>query len=182
MTPFYTGDGDKGMTETLGPVSVNKDSLVIEAIGSIDAASAALGFARSLIEIENIKAIILRIQKELYALMADISELHSSSKNNIRITELDLSWVEDQIEELENAVKLPKGFILPGESPASAALAVARTVIRRAERRTITYFRSRGVQKSNTIAYLNRLSSLVFILEIYETSFSGHGVRMSRED
>jgi cob(I)alamin adenosyltransferase len=181
MSPFYTGKGDKGTTGSLGAGRLSKDSLLIEAVGSIDEVSAMLGFARSLTESEEIKLIILQVQKQLYILMAELSLGKRSSKKIPNISIEDLTWMERQIEDLENKVRMPDGFILPGESQASASLAVARTIVRRAERRVISYFSSQQVEKPNIMTYLNRLSSLIFILEIYEISISGLMTRMARE-
>ena len=90
--------------------------------------------------------------------------------------------MEDQIEHLEKIVVLPREFIIAGESVASAALALARTIVRRAERRTIALFEAGEINKPLLIAYLNRLSSLIFLLEVYEASSSGGGVRLVNED
>ena len=181
MSPFFTGKGDNGMTGSLGEGRLNKDSLLLEAVGSIDEASAVLGFARSLTVLENIKSIIIKIQQQLYVLMAEISSGHTSSIEAPQISKEDLTWIEGKIDELGKHVGMPDGFILPGESQASAALAIARTIVRRAERRVIAYFRSKHVQKPNITSYLNRLSSLIFILEIYQISVSGQVTRMAEE-
>jgi len=181
MSPFYTGKGDKGMTGSLGAGRVFKDSPLIEAVGSLDEASAVLGFARSITEVEDIKSIIIKIQKQLYILMAEISSGQHSSNETPHISKEDVIWVERQIDKFGNKVGMPEGFILPGESQASAALAVARTIVRRAERRVISYFQSKQVQQPNITTYLNRLSSLIFTLEIYQNSVSGGVTRMARE-
>lgn len=181
MSPFYTGKGDKGKTGSLGEGRINKDSSLIEALGSLDEASAVLGFARSLSEEENIKSIIIRIQKQLYVLMAEISSGQSSSSETLHISNEDVTWIEVQIDALEKEVGKPEGFILPGECQASAALAVARTIVRRAERRVISHFQSRQVQNQHISTYLNRLSSLIFVLEIYQISMSGQVTRMAQE-
>ncbi len=181
MSPVYSGKGDTGVTESFGDTGISKASPLIEAVGAIDETSAFLGLARSLTALENIKTVIIHIQKQLYVLMSVISGISIESESQIQFTTKELSWIEGQIDHFENAVQLPDGFILPGESPASAAFAVARTVVRRAERRTVSFFQAREIHKPNILAYLNRLSSLIFMLEIYETTMSGQETRMSRE-
>ncbi|MEA3327152.1 MAG: cob(I)yrinic acid a,c-diamide adenosyltransferase [Chloroflexota bacterium] len=182
MTPIFTGKGDKGQTGFLGSGKISKNSARIEAVGSVDEAAASLGYARALTDSEKIKSIILQVQKQLYVLMSEISTASNESDQFDKITENDLSWLENQIKDLEDIVEMPGDFIIPGESPASSALAVARTVVRRAERRTITLLQVGEKFKPILIAYLNRLSSLIFVLEVYETSLSGRGLRLAKED
>lgn len=182
MAPFYTGQGDLGDTGYLGEGRISKNSLRIEAIGTVDEATAALGLARALSQNETTHSIILHIQRTLYYLMTELSADPKAASKFDRIGQGDIDWLETQILALENAVELPRGFILPGECPASGALALARTIVRRAERRTIALFEARGFEKSLLIAYLNRLSSLIFILEIYENTLSGHSTPLAKEE
>lgn len=182
MTPFFTSNGDCGDTGFLGSGRISKTSARIEAIGSVDEATAALGLARSLTEIEKTRSIVLQIQKQLYVLMTELSAEPDMAGQFDAIDEEEVIWLEEQITSLEKLVELPREFIIPGESPAGGALAIARTVIRRAERRVIALFEENEIQKVILIAYLNRLSSLIFILEIYEASLSGEGIRLVKED
>jgi cob(I)alamin adenosyltransferase len=182
VTPFYTGRGDSGKTGFLGEGRISKSSARIEAVGSVDEASAALGFARALTENKSVQEMILQVQKHLYLLMAELSADSKTADQFDLIHQSEVDWLEGQILELENNLTMPKEFILPGESPASAALAVARTIVRRAERRAIALFEMEGFKKEVLIAYLNRLSSLVFILEIYETSLYDQHLRLAKEE
>jgi cob(I)alamin adenosyltransferase len=182
MASFFTGQGDTGDTGFLGEGRISKTSERIEAVGSVDEATAALGLARSLSKSEKICSIIVHVQKQLYWLMSELSAAPDIAERFDKINQDEIVWLEKQIEHLENTVMLPRAFIIPGESSASAALAFARTIVRRAERRTITLFETGEIQKSLLIAYLNRLSSLIFILEVYEASLSGRGVRLVNEE
>ena len=182
MTPFYTGKGDTGQTGSLGSGRIPKNSTRIEAVGSIDEATSFLGLARALSDSEKIKSIIVKVQQQLYLLMSEISALPEVVDQFEKINEDDLSWLEKQIEELADAVEMPREFIIPGESPASSALSVARSVVRRAERRTIALFNVEEILKPNLIAYLNRLSSLIFVLEVYDSCHSGRGIRLAKEE
>jgi cob(I)alamin adenosyltransferase len=182
MTPFFTGKGDSGTTGFLGKGRLSKDSVRIEAVGSVDEATAALGLARGMTEIEEVRKIIITVQKKLYELMSELSADAETAEQFDKIDESDVEWLEKQIVWFENSIDMPREFIIPGESPASGALAVARTIVRRAERRVIALLNAGGITKEVLLAYLNRLSSLIFILEVYESSISGRKVRLVKED
>ncbi len=181
MAPFFTAEGDSGETGFLGKGKLSKASVRIEAVGSIDEASAFLGFARSLTENEQLRSILLHIQKTLYLLMAELSAAPEAADQFDKISQDDIQWLESQIGDLENEVTMPSEFIIPGETPVSAALAVARAVVRRAERRVAALLEAGEIRKPLLIAYLNRLSSLIFVLEVYETSINSGGIRTVKE-
>ena len=181
MAPFFTGDGDSGTTGFLGEGRISKSSNRIEAVGSVDEASAALGLARALAENEKVQEVILQVQKHLYFLMSELSAEEDTADHFDRIHQTEVDWLEGQIAALEKDFDMPREFIIPGGSPASGALALARTIVRRAERRAIALFESGGFKKEVLIAYLNRLSSLIFVLEVFETSQSGNGLRLAKE-
>lgn len=181
MTPFFTGTGDSGTTSYLGPGRISKASLRIEAVGSVDEASAALGFAKAMAEGDKTRSIISHIQKQLYYLMSELSAGPNEAEKFSKISGDDIKWLETQIATLEEVVEIPRDFILPGETTASGALALARTVVRRAERRAIALLENGDIEKTLLITYLNRLSSLVFLLEIYEVSVSGKNPSLAKE-
>lgn len=177
MTPYFTAEGDSGETGFLGKGRISKTSIRIEAVGSVDEANAFLGYARALTECEKIRSILLHVQKRLYLLMAELSASPEAAEQFDRISQEDIHWLESQIESLENEIELPHEFIIPGETQASGALAVARTVVRRAERRAVALLEAKEINKQLLVAFLNRLSSLLFVLEVYEISQSGGGIR-----
>ena len=182
MTPFYTGMGDSGKTGYLGEGRISKTSLRIEAVGSVDEANAALGFSRSIAIGEKTADTILEIQKQLYFLMSELSASPEIQYRFDKITENEINFLEEKINEFESLVEVPRAFIIPGENPSSGALSLARTIIRRAERRAIALLDADEIKKPLLIAYLNRLSSLVFLLELYEASLSGSEVRLTKRD
>jgi cob(I)alamin adenosyltransferase len=182
MSPFYTKLGDFGDTGILGPGRVSKASLRIEAVGSVDEASSALGLARSLSESDTTNRILIKVQRTLYSLMTELSAAPSVAQQFDRITEQDVQWIEEEIAKLEEVVEIPREFILPGINPASSALALSRTIVRRAERRVIELFNAQELNKEILIAYLNRLSSLIFILEIHEITLSDQSLELAKED
>ncbi len=180
MTSFFTGGGDQGETGFLGEGRISKSSLRIEAVGTVDEVTAALGLARSLAANEKTRVILIQIQKHLYGLMTELSASPENAKVFSRISTEEILWLEKQVGEIEEIVALPHEFILPGETPASGALSLARTITRRAERRVVSLFEAGEILNKELIAYLNRLSSLLFILEVYESSQSGGTVRLAK--
>jgi len=181
MAQFYTGRGDSGKTGFLGEGRISKSSARIEAVGSVDEANAALGLARAFSESERVQKILLHVHQQLYYLMSELSADPDTASQFDRIHQREVDWLEEQIASLEEAFVMPREFIVPGGSPASGALALARTIVRRAERQTIALFEAGGFCKEVLIAYLNRLSSLVFVLEVYVSSQSGNGLRLAKE-
>jgi cob(I)alamin adenosyltransferase len=181
MAPFYTGRGDSGKTGFLGEGRVSKSSARIEAVGSVDEANAALGLARAFTKSARVQKILLQVQKQLYFLMAELSADTDTAEQFDRIHQKEVDWLEEQIASLENVIEMPREFIVPGGSPTSSALALARTIVRRAERRTIALFEADGFRKEVLIAYLNRLSSLVFVLEVFESSQAEYGLQLAKE-
>lgn len=173
MTSFYTGKGDDGYTGRLGEGRIPKHHPVTEAVGAVDEATAALGMARASTRGEMIPPILLTIQRDLYHLMTEIS---AAPENAARFRKIDAScvaWLEEQIELITSQVEMPRDFILPGDSPGGAALAFARTVVRRAERRVARLLHENQLENADVLRYLNRLSSLCFAMELYENHVWG---------
>lgn len=180
MAPFFTGKGDDGTTGFLGEGRISKSSARIEALGSVDEATAAIGFARALSQLEDTKAILLKTQQQLYWLMAELAAAPENAERFRQLDEDHLQTLEAKIDQLERAVTVPREFILPGETPAAGALAIARTVVRRAERSTVRLSETGEMVRPLLVAYLNRLSSLLFILEVAESSEFGKGPKPAK--
>ncbi|RPI32533.1 MAG: cob(I)yrinic acid a,c-diamide adenosyltransferase [Chloroflexota bacterium] len=173
MARYYTRDGDDGYTGTLGKGRVPKYHPITEAVGTVDEASAALGMARAACLASQSGSLILAIQRDLYGLMAEVS---ASPENAARFRKVDaarVAWLEEQTDTLGRIVEMPKEFIVPGDSPAGAALALARTVVRRSERRIAELIHNEMVENVELLHYLNRLSSLCFVLELLENQIYG---------
>ncbi|WP_322807703.1 cob(I)yrinic acid a,c-diamide adenosyltransferase [Thermanaerothrix sp.] len=164
---FYTRNGDDGFTGLLGEGRVPKEEDRIEALGTLDEATAALGLARSLIQDQTLQQVILRIQRDLYLLMAEVAATPENAARFRQIDSASVAWLEQQTDTFAHNVTLPNEFILPGDTPAGAALSLARTVIRRAERRVAALFHQNLLENADLLRYLNRLSSLCFVLELY---------------
>jgi len=164
---FFTGKGDDGLTGWLGEGRLPKYDLRIEALGSIDECTAALGVARSLMGDSPENALVLQVQRDLYQLMAEVAASPENAEKFRKIGPESIKELENQIQRLQSGVQMPADFIVSGDSQASAAIALSRTIVRRAERRVVELIDRGMVINLNLGVYLNRLSSLCFVLEIY---------------
>jgi cob(I)alamin adenosyltransferase len=173
MAKFYTQTGDDGYTGRLGKGRLAKNDPIIEAIGTIDEATAALGFARARIKQSDTIETILEVQRDLYHLMAEISATEETAPHFRVVDEQRLAWLEGKIDTISSSVETPKDFILPGDTISGAALSLARTIVRRAERRVAELQLAKTFDNPYILPYLNRLSSLCFILELKENQSSG---------
>lgn len=165
---MYTGKGDGGRTSLLGKQKVSKGSHRIELLGEMDEFSSALGLARALSDVEACRTILLAVQRDVYNLMAELAAAGKVDGSGKSLDAERVKWLESQITRMTSTVKIPDGFIVPGDSPASAAMDLARTVARRVERRVVHQVdRGRKVNPL-VLSYLNRVSSLLFALELCE--------------
>lgn len=166
MTKFYSGNGDDGKTGILGEGRVEKFDARIEALGTLDELTAALGVARSLLSDTRDYEIILSIQRRLYELMAEVAASEDNAEKFRTITQDSIRDLENTIDRYSMDVESPKGFIIPGETQSSAAVSLARAITRRAERRVVELYAAGIVKNPSLLGYLNRLSSFLFVLEI----------------
>jgi cob(I)alamin adenosyltransferase len=174
MNPFYTRTGDDGYTSLLGEGRVPKFHPRPETIGTIDEATAALGLARSLCQTKEAAELLVKLQRDLYGVMAEIAATPQNAAR-FRVTDSQkVAWLEEQTDALAPLVEMPAEFILPGDSTAGAALSLARTVIRRAERRVAQLLHEQEIENHELLRYLNRLSSLCFVLELWENQAAGN--------
>lgn len=169
---YYSRKGDDGTTGWLGKGRLPKDHVRMEAVGTIDEASAAVGLARSATRAGVTARLLLEAQRDLYRLMAEVSAAPESAEP-FRFDGARVTWLEQQIDALAAEFPAPEGFIVPGDSAAGAALDVARTIVRRAERRVVGLSQDGHVKNPALQQYLNRLSSLLFVLELAENKAAG---------
>ena len=175
MNRLYTATGDDGYSGLLGEGRVPKTHPRIELVGAIDEANAALGLARALSRDSTTNQVLLQIQRDLYHLMAEVAATPENVRKFRVIDETKVLWIEEQMDLLGDEVQIPNEFILPGDSPAGGALAVARTVVRRAERRLSKLWLDGEIENQHLLRYLNRLSSFCFLLELVENEAAGEG-------
>jgi len=153
----------------------------MEALGVLDEASAALGLARANCSAPQSSSILIEAQRDLYKLMAEVAATPENSETFRAIDAGRIAWLEVQVEELERHLEMPREFILPGDSPGEAAMAMARTVVRRAERRVVALFESGEITNPDLQSYLNRLSSVCFALELLENQSAGRKTTLAEE-
>lgn len=168
MSSITTGHGDTGETGLLYGGRISKDDLHTEAYGSLDEAISAIGLARALESDGARSERLLALQRELFVAGAELATgpgHHGDLERNFAtITGEMTEALHAQIRELEAQVPLPKSFVVPGGSPVGAALDLARTLVRRAERRAVTLRRKGELENAEVIRYLNRCSDLLFML------------------
>jgi cob(I)alamin adenosyltransferase len=167
------GTGDDGTTGLLGGGRAAKDDPRIEAFGTVDEASSALGLARALSAHARVTSICEELQRGLYAVGAELGTSPETEKTFVATGAAEIERLEQLLRELENEAPMPDGFILPGATPASGALDLARAITRRAERRCLTLERSGGLHSTAVRRWLNRLSLLLFVLGRYEENLAG---------
>ena len=172
---IYTRKGDTGTTGLLfGGDRVSKADPRTEAYGTTDEAVSVLGLARASIGAATdrtearLAELILRLQRELFVVGAELAT-HDDRRSRLtdgltRVTAEMTAALEREIDELETLVEQPKEFVLPGESFAGAALDLARSTVRRAERRAVALAESGALADSQVLAYLNRLADLLFVM------------------
>jgi cob(I)alamin adenosyltransferase len=180
MSPFYTRTGDEGITGLLGEGRVPKFDLRIEALGAVDEATAALGLARATANAPQIAPLLLETQRDLYQLMAEVGATPENAAKFRKIGAERVQWLEAQTDAIERLVEIPREFIIPGETASSAAMALARTVVRRAERRVAELVHTGELENVDLVAYLNRLSSLCFVLELLENQTGGQATQLAK--
>jgi cob(I)alamin adenosyltransferase len=181
MSPFYTRTGDDGKTGQLGEGRLPKYHPRMETVGTLDEASAALGLARACCKSEQTGFMIIEIQRDLYALMAEVSATSENAQKFHILGETRVLWLETQIETISTLTPVPTEFILPGDSLAGAAFSLSRTVVRRAERRVAELLDKKELVNSVLLQYLNRLSSLCFVLELLENQQAGNSTSLAKK-
>lgn len=159
----YTKTGDTGQTSLLSKERVYKDSARVQAYGTVDEANAAMGLAKALTEKDWVKEIIHKIQGELIFLNADLATAEVTNHSSSRISNTHIESLEKLIDSLEER-RIPQPyFVTPGSTAVGAALDLARTITRRAERCVVALKREEQVFAPVPL-YLNRLSDLLFVL------------------
>ncbi|HEY8425701.1 MAG TPA: cob(I)yrinic acid a,c-diamide adenosyltransferase [Limnochordales bacterium] len=177
---LYTRGGDAGETGLLGPRRVRKDHPRVDACGAVDELNAQLGWARaecaSVPALASLVAILQRVQRRLFDVGAELAvDPHQPAPPAVPMVGAgDIAWLEAQIDAHEGRLPALRTFVLPGGSRAGAALHVARAVARRAERRVVALSAVEPV-RPEVLAFLNRLSDLLFVLARWANHVQGAG-------
>jgi cob(I)alamin adenosyltransferase len=168
----YTKFGDKGETSLLYGGRVSKNNPHTEAYGITDEAVSAMGLGRSLSDDQRVKDILRDLQRELFTIAAELAtdpDKYELFKQHFKpVTQEMVDNLEQTIDSLEEEFEMPKVFVLPGGSPASSAIDMARTIIRTAERRVAALAEAGQLTTELILTYLNRLGDLLFVLARYQ--------------
>ena len=170
---FYTARGDDGYTGLLGGERVPKYDPRPEAYGTLDEASSFMGLARATVRSERSKALLLESQRHLSCAMSELASTPETVDKFHCLGAEHTAWLESQTDALGAEITLPDGFIAPGDSLPGATLDVARAVVRRAERLVVKLMHDGLATNVQITRYLNRLSSLLFVMARYEDVLAG---------
>src|SRR5919106_2202038 len=182
---IYTRTGDDGTTGLLYGGRVAKDDIRTSVYGTLDETVAALGLARAAGLTPKVSEVVVRIQREMFvagAQLATAPENQGKLQAGVsRVTPEMTRRAESDIDELVTEHPLPREFILPGETPGSAAIDLARSVLRRGERLAVAMSREGMLTEPEVLRYLNRTSDLLFALARFEEAEQGLRAPSSRE-
>jgi len=169
---IYTKRGDDGTTGLLYGGRLSKDDLRVEAYGTSDEAVAALGMARASCSAPGLAELILRLQREMFVLGAELATApenhHKLKPGETKVVAAMVDGLEALIDEHTAKIRMPEEFIVPGETPGAAALDLARAIVRRCERRCVALAGAEQLADGEAVRYLNRLADLLFVLARYE--------------
>jgi cob(I)alamin adenosyltransferase len=163
---IYTRTGDDGSTGLFFGGRVPKDETGPEAYGTVDEATSLIGVARALASGE-LAATLLEVQRQMFVVGAELAtgtENRSKLKPGTSLVTPEMvGELETRIDEVVDATGMPTEFVVPGGNQLAAALDVARTVVRRAERRSVTHMRAHAIGDSSVVPFLNRLADYLYI-------------------
>lgn len=171
---FFTRAGDDGTTSIYGQKErLPKYHSRPEAYGSIDEAQALLGVLRASTELETVKQVLKRVERDLYLMMGQLAVADHVKLPARPIDETDVVWLEQQTEKIGAETGAFTDFVLPGDTLTGAQAHLARTVVRRAERRVTQFYAESESLNVYNLRYLNRLSSLLYVIALYEDHHGG---------
>jgi len=164
---IYTRRGDDGSTGLLYGGRVAKDGVGPEAYGTVDEAVSLLGTVRASAS-ATLSDDVLAVQRQLFVVGAELAT-DPANRNKLeagvsRVDQPMVDGLEQRIDDIVAERGMPTEFVVPGGNPVAAAIDVARTVVRRAERRAVTWAREAGVDDSLVVVYLNRLADYLYVL------------------
>ncbi|MCO5220896.1 MAG: cob(I)yrinic acid a,c-diamide adenosyltransferase [Thermomicrobiales bacterium] len=178
---YYTGTGDQGTTDLLGD-RVGKNDPIIEVLGALDEATSTIGNGRAHATSPELNQWLMETQRDLYRIMAELAFTDEIRPDSYHFSADRVEWLEQVTDEIGSRVQLPPHFVLPGDTIPGAALDVARTVVRRAERRAVDLQETGKLGNPEIVRYLNRLSSLLFMAARYEDHLAGVSSTKAKQD
>jgi cob(I)alamin adenosyltransferase len=172
---LYTTRGDTGQTDLLGD-RVSKTDQRIDLLGTLDETTSAIGLGRAQVQTPGLADVLVQAQRDLYGIMAELAFTDATRPERYRFPAERTAWLETTTDRLGAAVTLPREFVVPGDTVSGAALDLARTIARRAERLAVGLD---GISPA-ILSYLNRLSSLLFIAARTEDLRDNTAVRVAK--
>jgi cob(I)alamin adenosyltransferase len=173
MTENQWWRGDLGQTDLIDQRDLPKYELRFEVLGALDEASSALGVVRAGPASLETKAAVLEVQRDLCWMMSELATVSENGRPSSHITPERIEALRTDFERLTAATPLGNAFVVPGDTPASASLQLARAVVRRAERNATLLERQSGLHNPNILPYLNRLSAFLYALARAEDAGAG---------
>ena len=168
LNKIYTKTGDDGTTGLVRGPRRMKHDLRVDCFGTVDEANAMIGVARThTTAMPKIDRLLARVQNDLFDLGSDLAtpgKDPAGADPSLRITAGQTEWLEREIDQYNEDLPELRSFVLPGGTPLAAALHVARTVVRRAERLAVELLAREPDVNGDVIVYLNRLSDLLFVM------------------
>ena len=167
LNKIYTKTGDNGTTGLVRGPRRMKHDLRVECYGTIDEANSFIGQARlHTSSMPKLDRLLSRVQNDLFDVGSDLATPGTDPEGvtSLRVTALQVEWVEQQIDQYNEGLKPLTSFVLPGGTPLAASLHIARTVVRRAERHVVALLNKEPDVSANALIYLNRLSDLLFVM------------------
>src|SRR5687767_2452537 len=171
MARVTTGAGDDGYTGLIGPGRVPKHHPRVELLGTIDEATGALGLARAHSPVDRTRGVVMHLQRELYRLMAEVAT--TADRGDYATMPEQVGAIEALQAELQSEVEIPNAFVVPGATLSSAALDLARGIVRRAERQCARLLHEGELTNEETLRYLNRCSDLLHVLARFDEVSQG---------
>jgi len=169
---IYTKTGDQGETGLFGGPRVAKDDPRVAAYGTVDELSSTIGVAAAYVSDEPTTSLLQKVQSDLFIIGAELASPNEAKRNTDVISLASITFLEQAIDRMENALAPLANFILPGGCPPAAHLHFGRSVCRRTERHIVTLGRS--VELSDQVLpYFNRLSDLLFVAARYQNHLTG---------
>ena len=171
---FYTRKGDDGTTTIYGQTErIPKYHVRPEAYGIIDEAQAVLGLLRASNCQARTKELLVRVERDLYLMMGELAVADHIKLPARPLSEEDVTWLEKATAEIGESTGTFQDFVLPGDTLTGAQAHLTRTVVRRAERAVARLYHEEGLKNVQNLHYLNRLSSLLFVIALYEDKHGG---------
>jgi cob(I)alamin adenosyltransferase len=171
---IYTKTGDKGETGLFGGERVPKNSLRLNAYGTLDELNAFIGLAITEVKSNEIRDVLIDLQNKLFVVGSDLATPENEKNIKLNITRTPNSFITDaekSIDEFELKLDKLKNFILPGGTKGAALLHVCRTISRRAEREIVA-LKNTVTIGDNIVIFINRISDLFFVLSRFENKYS----------